>query len=136
MTRKSELDVILLQGAINISGRRTVSLHRLQVRPSLPEVCSDPGTDPRCAALVRGIEAQVPPASCFQHLFLSLALCSVLEESEGSQPCWNDGTINNSLGALMQEELLITNLNNKASPTTLCSSWLSLFMHQTQEKGV
>lgn len=59
MTQKSELDVILLQSAINIIlGRRTVSLCRLEVRPCLLEVCSDPGTDPSCAALRREIEAQ------------------------------------------------------------------------------
>jgi len=64
MTWKSELDVILLQHAINtISGRRTVSLHRLEVRPSLPAVYSDPGTDLSCAALIKEIEAQFLPAA-------------------------------------------------------------------------
>lgn len=54
----------MLQGAINVFlGRRMVSLQRLEVRPSLPEVCSDPGTELSCAALITGTEAQFLPVA-------------------------------------------------------------------------
>lgn len=69
------LDVILFLRAINMMGWRTVSLHRLEVRPSLPDDPDD-GTDLSCATLIRGIGGQVVLAAALNTFSFPL-LCAV-----------------------------------------------------------